>query len=421
LTLVRRLVSSTLVVLPIACSVLVDFDGFAGDPAAPDAGGDAPTADVDAPCEGDSCGECAPGLVPCDGTCVDLANDPLHCGSCNPEVSCGAEPCTLGKCGTLVWDAVGNGGCQRVAIDAAGEYAYFVRLESEVDAGGVPAGLFRVNLSTGAVAPALTENRPSSWFLALEGDSVFWTNISVPKGVWETPIAAYPGVTEDISLGAASTTNPGGVVASASHVFWSDRMNDRIVAVERAGLAASTLGPPIVKPFDLALSGDWLYVAASPVPPEGADGGTLPPVQGSVQRVNVASGALEIIESAAPGAHDIATTDLGGVRRVYWTQYATMMMAEQISATSWSVSPIGPNDVSLHGEDVVTDGEWVYWSMRQYPFKTLGQAPIYRQKADGSGLNEPLGELQVPKGLARFGAYLYVCTNAGLERIFASP
>lgn len=42
---------------------------------------------------------CGVGLTRCDGACVNMAADPLNCGSCGYQCSSG-EPCTGGSCGT---------------------------------------------------------------------------------------------------------------------------------------------------------------------------------------------------------------------------------------------------------------------------------------------------------------------------------
>ena len=46
-------------------------------------------------CAAGTC-ECRSGLSPCDGACVDLQRDPLHCGTCDRE--CGSDPCGGGEC-----------------------------------------------------------------------------------------------------------------------------------------------------------------------------------------------------------------------------------------------------------------------------------------------------------------------------------
>ena len=55
-------------------------------------------------CEGSDCvSECGEERVDCDGACVELDRDPLHCGDC--ETACGGdELCIEGEC--YAYDAI---------------------------------------------------------------------------------------------------------------------------------------------------------------------------------------------------------------------------------------------------------------------------------------------------------------------------
>ncbi len=65
-------------------------------------------------CEAGSCvASCSPGLTECNGGCVDLENDPDHCGAC--ETSCdyanAAGVCVAGSCGGFVACTPGYADC----------------------------------------------------------------------------------------------------------------------------------------------------------------------------------------------------------------------------------------------------------------------------------------------------------------------
>lgn len=65
-------------------------------------------------------GECAPGYVECDGACVDISQDPGHCGACGRV--CASGICTNGSCtGETAGDAStdGNGTVDATLLDAA--------------------------------------------------------------------------------------------------------------------------------------------------------------------------------------------------------------------------------------------------------------------------------------------------------------
>lgn len=59
---------------------------------------------------------CTPGLTQCERSCVDLASDPRHCGSCS--VRCAAsEQCVSGRCGCGLGTAACPDGCRDLATD----------------------------------------------------------------------------------------------------------------------------------------------------------------------------------------------------------------------------------------------------------------------------------------------------------------
>ena len=88
-------------------------------------------------CDNGVCG-CRPGLIPCAGTCVDIAGDENHCGTCPGdkcngskrcgEASCGTGLCPAGRtlCGNSCWDLQGDpthcgSACGSTVVCAAGE------------------------------------------------------------------------------------------------------------------------------------------------------------------------------------------------------------------------------------------------------------------------------------------------------------
>jgi hypothetical protein len=97
-------------------------DGGAGDGGAPGDGGAASTSDgsvsdaageAAAPCDG---GACPCGLTDCGGTCVDLKNDPTHCGSCTGTLL-HYQYCHDGTPECLPGFAMCNGACHDFASD----------------------------------------------------------------------------------------------------------------------------------------------------------------------------------------------------------------------------------------------------------------------------------------------------------------
>ncbi len=112
--------------LVAACSLVgSDVDHFVGATGASDGGADVSgeataeagadsAADVRAESGGDGGSGCDPGLVWCQGACVDVSAAPLHCGAC--DTPCGpAQVCTAGRCETSC--PVGQTECDRSCVD----------------------------------------------------------------------------------------------------------------------------------------------------------------------------------------------------------------------------------------------------------------------------------------------------------------
>jgi hypothetical protein len=79
-----------------------------------DAAADAP---ADATAEACTNGACACGLSDCSGTCVDLANDPSHCGTCTKSCS-HFQYCHAGQCACLPgFTLCGDGSCHDLTSD----------------------------------------------------------------------------------------------------------------------------------------------------------------------------------------------------------------------------------------------------------------------------------------------------------------
>jgi hypothetical protein len=64
-------------------------------------------------CTGCARPDCPPGLVKCNGVCIDLSNNPIHCGSCNNACPFG-QFCCEGGCTDIKSDPNNCGGCGNV-------------------------------------------------------------------------------------------------------------------------------------------------------------------------------------------------------------------------------------------------------------------------------------------------------------------
>ncbi|MCB9650535.1 MAG: hypothetical protein H6730_28685 [Deltaproteobacteria bacterium] len=226
-----------------------EVDG--GVPAPPDDGGVEPDAgpgeDAEVPdsgCIGQLCGV----------ICVDLDNDPSHCGACNR--SCLGGTCGAGVCQPYaIHTAVGSSPTQ-LAVDNGAATVYWVDQR--------PSGaVLRRRLDLAAELEAVATNQSYPDALVLDADRIYWSSldaVSGPRnGVIRWADKRLDGAVHEAS--ATTARNPH-LAASDGVVFWSNDSPLHILSydIDAATPTRVEYIPGVGSSFMRGLAADFTHV-----------------------------------------------------------------------------------------------------------------------------------------------------------------
>jgi hypothetical protein len=182
-----------------------------------------------------------------DGTlCVDLSNDPQHCGTCGHD--CLGGLCENGRCRPIVL-ATGQASPTGLVVD--GDRVYW----SNYGSGALGAGSIRSVPKTGGVISLVATGLDGPTALAASDTSLFWTTGNAGN-VQTTPKAG--GNIVNIAIGM---NTPFGIAFGAGTVFFGSSSGSVIYSVSDTGGPVTTLATNQVNPLGLGFDGEWIYWA----------------------------------------------------------------------------------------------------------------------------------------------------------------
>jgi hypothetical protein len=204
--------------------------------------GDAPTQATtpDPTATGDGPG-CAAPLAVCDGLCVDLDNDPQHCGDCTTP--CAEElVCVAGECAVAC--GIGTNVCGQTCVDLASNPAHCGMCDQPCEPG--------VACVAGECAPDCPEGQPvcAGQCTATHSDEANCGGCGVACGAGENCVygecLAAAGIHHVMITGQSLSTGATSVVVSAVQPFANLSFNTGV----RAGGVNLTAFVPLVETWD---------------------------------------------------------------------------------------------------------------------------------------------------------------------------
>jgi len=174
---------------------------------------------------------------------VDTQNDPNNCGACGSACPVPTSPstvaCALGRClVTLVPGAVAGD----LAVDFTSLYWTDGSTVSKVPIAGGPV-------------TTLAFGQSRSYGIAIDANSVYWTNYVSPGGtVMKCPLAGGSPTTL-----AAAEGQPAGITVDGARVYWADYGSGAIVSTPLGGGALTTIVLDPGGPDSIAVDGTSVY------------------------------------------------------------------------------------------------------------------------------------------------------------------
>lgn len=270
-------VTALAVAIALSCGGRVALRDTEGDGQPPDAGTDSPA------CDGPCCSSC-------NGSCVDLQDDPTNCGSCNH--SCQGGACQAGACQPTVLASVP---ATDLVIDATNAYFLGVNSVQEMPLAGGPVA-------------TLASEQYTAWGLAVGVGRVYWTNAgSSAEGNLGDVLSVSIDAGAPATL-ASGLVRPFGITVGSSGVYWVTQgswtavngMGSVYRTTSDGGTA--TLASQLDTPWRVTVDAMNVYWTSNP-------GG------GTVMRMPLQGGTPTTIASGPTGLWAIAVD----ATNVYWT------------------------------------------------------------------------------------------------------
>jgi hypothetical protein len=236
---------------------------------------------------------CEPGKTLCaDGTlCVNLDNDPHHCGACGHD--CLGGLCEAGACRPIIL-ATGQSFPVGLVVDEGRVYW------SNFAGGTIGAGSVRSVAKEGGVVSLVATELTGPTYLAASDESLFWTTGGAGT-VQTTPKSG--GNIVNLATGISA---PFGIAFAGGTVYFGG--TSVLYAVSPAGGPVTTLASGQSTVLGLGVDGEWLYWA------NGAFGNP----NSTVMRVRInGSAAPEVFAANQTRPTAIAFDDT----HVYWTAW----------------------------------------------------------------------------------------------------
>jgi hypothetical protein len=353
---------------------------------------------------------CGASETACSTGCVNLGEDPAHCGGC--ERDCGGGQCSGGQCQQVLVAPLA--GCHNVVIDDAGTSAYVTRWlpVTNAEAGGV----YRVNLTSGESEPLAVGHARAAW-IERSGGSLFFSTEQSPPGVWRLPLeppgAAALRVYPEANDGGAETQLPFGLTTDGADVYFADR-EGAIGRIAQGGTSATLIYQGLSQaPLTLSVTADFIYFTDVPT--------TAGSPNDRIWRAPLAAaGAVELVAWNLVRPWGIVSRtrpdgDGGTTVDVFASVAGGAISVTLESGPSWVKRTIG-NDSALGQQDgagLLLSGSQLLWATR---YAVGGSIQSYELGRLGSATTHV--SANNPIGLARSGDFLYWCAHDyGLVRL----
>jgi hypothetical protein len=345
-------------------------DGFASGDAMLRDSGDATDVDtgatpLDAPADVPPDAGCGSSETLCNGACVDLANDPAHCGACTNACPAPTPACVKATClaapvvlasgldspyGIAVDDnnvyftmETPNGsvmqmtkapGSTPLSIADGQSYPGPIAVDGSYVYWGTNDGVNRVPIG-GGDAQSLSPDTASR--LALNATTLFWGADfleSVPKGGGDASI---------LEFGQGGTF---GLALDATNIYWSAELpGGTLNALPIAGGTMTTLASNLGLPGGIAMDASNVYFVAEPVP------GPC-----TINAVPIGGGPVTTLATGQVTANDLVLDS--GV--LYWTNTATSGAVMKMPVTGGTPVPIALDQKTPWR--IAIDATSVYWT-----------------------------------------------------------